>query len=362
MSSRHWAFSWVLTSIAAVPLAAQSVISVRSGMIHFSEGAVFLDDQALEHRFGKFDQMKNGAELRTENGRAEILLTPAAFLRIGEDSAIRMISNRLADTQVAFLRGSAVLDSTAATSIEHITLVSGNYQVLIRAHGRYRLSSEPPALTVEQGEAEVLGSSDAELAVAGQRVPFSAPLRIEQFENETADALGSWNKTRNDSISRESLAAGAGDLSTVLDGWDKDPAALLRALEASYAPFLSNRTPGSAYTPLSTYSPAPSYTAPSIYSPLSTYTPYSTYSPLLGVPGPGVTPFGVWGLGFGSPLFLYTPSYLRTYSPLTPSYRSPLVTGRPGVGGSPIYQPGMRPPGLSTSPIHTGVGHFGGRR
>ncbi len=108
--SLRWILFWTLTPLVGLPAAAQSVISAHSGLVHFSDGSVFLDDQRLEQKAGKFGQMNNGSELRTEDGRAEVLLTPGTFLRVGANSAVRMLSNQLDDTRVELLSGSAVLD------------------------------------------------------------------------------------------------------------------------------------------------------------------------------------------------------------------------------------------------------------
>src|ERR1700733_3757625 len=110
MLSHRSIFFWALTPLLGLPALAQSVISAHSGLIHFSDGSVFLDDQRIEQKTGKFDQMNNGSELRTHDGRAEVLLTPGTFLRVGSNSAVRMLSNKLEDTRVELLRGSAVLD------------------------------------------------------------------------------------------------------------------------------------------------------------------------------------------------------------------------------------------------------------
>src|ERR1700735_3738192 len=81
--SRYMSLRWILclalTPLVGLPASAQSVISAHSGLIHFSEGSVYLDDQRVEQKTGKFGQMNNGSELRTEEGRAEVLLTPGTF-------------------------------------------------------------------------------------------------------------------------------------------------------------------------------------------------------------------------------------------------------------------------------------------
>src|SRR5277367_3716741 len=87
---------------------AQQVISAHSGVIQLVEGKAYLNDKAIETKFGQFPEIKNGQEFRTELGRAEILLTPGVFLRMGENSSVKMVSNLLTDTRVELLKGSVI--------------------------------------------------------------------------------------------------------------------------------------------------------------------------------------------------------------------------------------------------------------
>ena len=156
MISHRWIVSLALTPLLGLPAIAQSVISAHSGLIHFSDGSVFLDDQRVEQKTGKFDQMNNGSELRTQDGRVEVLLTPGTFLRMGANSAIRMVSNQLDDTRVELLSGSAVLNQGSDTLADtSVTILCNFDQVHIKKAGRYRFDTEPPQLKVESGEAEV---------------------------------------------------------------------------------------------------------------------------------------------------------------------------------------------------------------
>lgn len=68
---------------------AQSVISTHSGVVHFFEGDVYLDDRPLASHLGRFPTLPQGAELRTGEGRVEVLLTPGVFLLMDGRSAIR---------------------------------------------------------------------------------------------------------------------------------------------------------------------------------------------------------------------------------------------------------------------------------
>src|SRR5579863_7505063 len=137
------------------PASGQSVISARSGVVHFFEGSVYIGDRLLEPQFGKFPDIADGAELRTTQGRAEILLTPGVILRIAENSAIRMLSSDLSDTRVELVRGAAIVESMEARPENSAMLIYKNWQVRVQRQGVYRIDSEPPQLRVYQGEAEV---------------------------------------------------------------------------------------------------------------------------------------------------------------------------------------------------------------
>ena len=81
---------------ASTVASAQSVRSARSGLVYFSEGNVFIGEQQLQHKFGHFQEIGDGVLLRTLNlYRAEVLLTAGVFLRIDQNSAIRMLSDNL---------------------------------------------------------------------------------------------------------------------------------------------------------------------------------------------------------------------------------------------------------------------------
>src|SRR4051812_26510419 len=99
-------------SFSGLPTFAQSVISAHSGLIHYAEGRVLLDGKQVEVKITAFPEIKEQMQLRSEDGRAEVLLNPGVFLRMGENTAIRMLSNKLSDSKVEFVSGSAVVESS----------------------------------------------------------------------------------------------------------------------------------------------------------------------------------------------------------------------------------------------------------
>ena len=79
-----------LLALAPSGALAQQAISARAGLINVADGDVFLADarsgslKPFERRPTELVELKEGQTLETQEGRAELLLTPGAFLRIGE--------------------------------------------------------------------------------------------------------------------------------------------------------------------------------------------------------------------------------------------------------------------------------------
>ena len=211
MFSRRLLFGCALAGLAALSVSAQPVVSVYSGLIHFFEGSVSIDGQSLEPKFGKFYDVKAGSELRTDNGRAEVLLMPGVFLRVDENSSIRMISNRLADTRVEFVGGAAALDSRKGTGQTPVLITYRTYRVRFSKPGRYRFDSTPPQLRVQEGEAEVAVNNQTVYVDAAHRLPFTAELAVRSDGNGPADGLDQWAEQRSASITASNATAAASD-------------------------------------------------------------------------------------------------------------------------------------------------------
>jgi FecR protein len=195
---------WLLT----LPVQAQSVISTHSGIVYFFEGSVYLGDQVLQPHPGKFSSVPPGAELRTAEGRAEVLLTPGVFVRIGARSAIRMVANELSDTRVELLAGSALVDSAEPNSGTSVTLIYKNWSVRFLEQGVYRIDTDPPRLSILQGKAEVSAGTDKDVTVErGMNLPFASVLVPQPLTDWPRDALSAWAEGRQQSISADDAIA-----------------------------------------------------------------------------------------------------------------------------------------------------------
>ena len=188
--------SFVFTGLAATSAFAQQVISAHSGVIHLIEGQAYLNDKLIETKFGQFPDIKIGQEFRTEQGRAEILLTPGVFIRMGENSSIKMVSNLLTDTRVEIQSGSAMIEADDIPKENSIELLYKNNSMMLVKHGLYRIDTNPAQLRVYDGEAIVKGDSGQLTLRAGKETSLSGVLMAASFDKKDTDELYSWSSRR----------------------------------------------------------------------------------------------------------------------------------------------------------------------
>ncbi len=228
--------------IRALPLAAillgssslwgQSAISARSGMIHYIEGAVLLGGKPVEVKFAEFPQVQNGEVLATEEGRAEVLLTPGVFLRLAENSSFRMESTRLSDTALEVLSGSALFEVDELLQDNSITVHYNGASVVLMKKGLYRIDADPARLRVYDGEARVTSGQQTLVAKKGKSIAFGAVLQAASFDTKITDPFYRWANRRSENIavanvsSARSAGSGAssyGLLGHGLSNWAWNP-------------------------------------------------------------------------------------------------------------------------------------------
>ena len=202
-----------LMMASAATISAQSVISARSGVIHYMEGHVLLDGQPVQPRFAAFPEIKNDHTLTTEDGRAEVLLTPGAFLRLEENSSFKMISSRLSDTVVEVLAGSALFEVAALYKDNAITIRFYGAAISLPKRGLYRIDADSVRLRVYEGEAHIISGTGALVAKRGSDVTFGDGLLAAHFNRKDTDTFYQWSSRRSEYIAaaNDSLARSAGE-------------------------------------------------------------------------------------------------------------------------------------------------------
>lgn len=205
---RLQAFSTLLSlGVLCASAGAQEVISAQSGVIHYTEGAVLVDGAALDRKPATFPLLKEGSVLKTEKGRAELMLTPGVFLRLDENSSVKMVSSALTSTTVEFLSGSAIVDALAAQGQIPVTLQFKGADVTFPKAGVYRIDSETSVLQAYDGEA-LVKQQDKQTKVDTTRLYFfELATDTKKFSDGTEDEFLDWARNRNEVITAENQTA-----------------------------------------------------------------------------------------------------------------------------------------------------------
>jgi len=314
---------------------AQYMISVHAGVVQYVEGRAYLNDQVVEPKFGQFPDIKENQEFRTEEGRAEILLTPGVFLRLGENSAIRMLSTRLTDAKVEVLSGSAVIECSDVPKDNAIQALYKGNAIRFEKQGLYRIDTDLARFRVYEGEAVVTDASGQLVLKGGKETNLSAILLAESFDRKDQDALYSWSDRRAAYVSQANIVSANTVSNSGYSGGG-----------GGYGLFGGS---GAGY--------GPSFLGGWMLNPMFgmyTYMPYSGF---------GYSPFGYT---YYSPYTVaYAPVYSSPYTSNAPT-RVSGITGTSRMGSAALASRGsvLSAASHSSGAAHVGVGggHSGGHR
>ncbi len=198
MAHARVVFGAAILAMSLAPGAwAQSVISAHSGVIHYIEGDVSINGTAIHPKFAEFPDVKAGQLVATAEGRAEILLTPGVFLRMAENTSVRMLSNALADTRLEVVSGSALVEVGELLEHNAISFEASGAHMELAKKGLYRIDGSPAALHVYEGQAQVSAGSERLTAKKGHQIDLeTANLADTKFDTKETDAFYRWSSRR----------------------------------------------------------------------------------------------------------------------------------------------------------------------
>jgi hypothetical protein len=179
---------------AAVP--AQNLISAKAGLVHYAEGDVLVAGKPLEKKLSLFTTVRPGELLTTGEGRAELLLGPGVFLRVAENSVVRMVNAELTDTRVELVAGAAIVEAADTIKENHTSITVGQSTAILKREGIYSFQVEPAAIKVWDGEA-VLTHDGKTSTVKGGREVALASGEVTKVDRDETDPLYRWAKRRS---------------------------------------------------------------------------------------------------------------------------------------------------------------------
>jgi hypothetical protein len=213
--------------IGAASAWGQNAISAHSGMIHYVEGRVLLDGQPVEPKATEFPEVKNDQTLSTEEGRAEVLLTPGVFLRLSEDSSFKMVSNRLSDTSFEVVSGDALIEVMELLKDNAITVQFKGATATVSKRGLYRFDADKGRLQVYDGEISLTSGDQTITARKGKEVEIGEKLQATNFDPKDTDPFYRWAERRSEYIATANVSAarqaGSAGLLASTGSWAYNP-------------------------------------------------------------------------------------------------------------------------------------------
>jgi len=186
----------------------------QPGSINYLEGQASIDGQALTQSAVGSAALAAGQLLATQEGRAELLLTPGIFFRIANQSAVQMVSTGLVNTVVTLQRGRALVEVADILPANNVVINQVGASTRILKSGLYEFDADRGVVRVFDGKASVRitsGTSGRAVDVKSGRqviVNGSVEIRAQNFDKKgQQDDFYRWASLRSSYLTEANVDA-----------------------------------------------------------------------------------------------------------------------------------------------------------
>jgi hypothetical protein len=229
--------SFVLTAALIVPAwgANTDTHTALPGTLNYVEGQASIGNESLNAESIGSAELQAGETASTGNGKAEILLTPGVYFRLGNDSSARMISPYLTSTQLQLNQGEAMVEVDQIHPENDIRISEDGVTTRLLKTGLYEFDAAGPQVRVFDGKATVLDGDQKITVKGGHELALNnnGKLKSRGFDKEDYaknDDLYRWSSLRSDYLAEANVNTaqtylvngwyGPGWIGT---GWDWSP-------------------------------------------------------------------------------------------------------------------------------------------
>jgi hypothetical protein len=206
--------SCFLAALLSVPAWSSDTDYKRSavpGTLNYVEGEASIESQTLDSKGIGTAGLQNGQLLETGNGKAEILLTPGVYLRLGNNSSVKMISNSLTDTQVRLDRGEAMVEVDQLYNENNLRIIQPGAETRLVKTGLYDFHATNGGVRVFEGKAVVTFDDRSTTLKKNHQLELSnAKLKATSFDKDQvtkSDDLYRWSSLRSQYLSEANVNA-----------------------------------------------------------------------------------------------------------------------------------------------------------
>ena len=197
-------FGFILVTIGSARVWGQNPHPARPGSINYVEGKASVGTQVLGPSSPGSIELEKGQTLTTEDGKVEVLLTPGVFLRVADNSAVRMVSPELANTEVAIEKGRAAIEVVDIHRENNIRIDLNDTNMKLVDKGLYEFDATQNQIRVFKGKADVF-AKDQKVTVSGEHeltLNSSGKLKAKSFDTRNfEDDFFRWSALRSGYLS-----------------------------------------------------------------------------------------------------------------------------------------------------------------
>jgi hypothetical protein len=199
----------------------------RPGSLNYFEGQAAIEGQSLGPEAIGETELRSGQLLETLVGKAELLLTPGVFFRLGDNSSVMMISPTLTDTELRLDKGEATVEVAELHPENNVVIAEDGAKVRLTKTGFYDFDAEHYIVRVYQGEADVEANGQDIKVENRHQLAFNtgASMKPEKFDKEKVqDDLYRWSSLRSSYLAEANVdRARDHRVGSYGAGWDWDP-------------------------------------------------------------------------------------------------------------------------------------------
>ena len=198
----------------------------RPGTINYVEGSALVAGQPVTQKSVGTVSLDPGQVLSTEQGHAEVLLTPGIYLRLDDDSTVKMLSPDLTLTQLELQKGRAAVEVDEIHPQNDVQILEAGVPTQLLKTGLYEFNANDDTAAVFKGKAASLVAPNKWVTIKGahQLVLTEGPgAKSQHFDQNAAkDELYNWSSLRSEYLSEANGQISASYAGSAA-GWYWDP-------------------------------------------------------------------------------------------------------------------------------------------
>jgi len=202
----------------------------RPGTVNYVEGQANLGAEALTQDSLGNAELDAGQKLTTQNGKAEVLLAPGIFFRIGDASVASMISAGPGNTRLSLDQGEAFLEVDEIHPENDLRILQNGIAAQPVKMGLYNFNANLRMIRVLDGELIVDDEEKSIHVKAGHLIDLSKePFHVRKFDKAEVESedLYRWTSLRSSFLAEANAdyapTYSMGGFGWFGDGWYWDP-------------------------------------------------------------------------------------------------------------------------------------------